>query len=266
MPPGSPGCLRCSPCPFAGGGSRAVVGLLILIILTALSGAQAQDVRLGVRAGPTFGFLNDSAVPFVSAGDEVTANTNIRLDLHAGAFAVLPVRNRFALQTEVLFVQKGGHFSRTTALRYASERYRLSYVQGQLLGRRGVSLPGTLSLHVVGGLTVSRATGGAVRRDVRSREFVFEERIPLLKTGLIRRWDVGLLIGVGLDYPVGKGQRVSLDLRYNPGLRSVFSTAEHSGGPHLVDLDDPPPLTRTPPTLRHDVLTAGLSYTLPLRW
>jgi hypothetical protein len=219
-----------------------------------------------MRAGPAFGFLNDSAVPFVSGGGDVAANVNVRLDLHVGAFAVVPVSDHFALQPEFLFVQKGGHFSRSTFNSYASERYRLSYVQGQLLGRRTIPLPGVLSLHVVGGGTVSRATGGVVWRDIHAREFTFEQRISLLTTGLIQRWDVGLLVGVGLSYPVGSVGRVSLNVRYNPGLRSVFSTTQRPLTAQAVGAKDPPPLSQTPPSLRHDVLTAGLSYTMPLGW
>ena len=265
MPSGTPGC----QCPLSPGslslwGRTAVVTLLL--ITASASGVQSQNIRVGVRAGPTFGFLNDSAVPFVSAGGEASANTNVRLDLHAGAFLVVPISDHIAVQPELLFVQKGGHFSRSTAQRYTSERYRLSYLQGQLLGRHDFSLSGPLSLHFVGGVTMSRAVGGRVRRTVRIQALALKERIPLLKTDLIRRWDAGLLIGTTISYSTKEGHRVALGVRYNPGLRSVFSSTERSSEAKIAGLEDPPPLTRTPPPLRHDVITASLSYTRPLGW
>jgi hypothetical protein len=119
--------------------------IAIAIILGVLSGghlAYGQELRVGVRTGPAFGFLNDSVVPFVSANEDTKANTNIRLDLHASVFAVVPFSGRFGVRPELTFVQKGAHFSRTGVQYYTSERYRLSYVQGQLLGhRRGLAEP-----------------------------------------------------------------------------------------------------------------------------
>jgi hypothetical protein len=238
--------------------------MIVLLLVIALSGARAQDVRIGVRAGPTFGFLNDSAVPFVSATGDASANTNVRLDVHAGAFAIFSLSDRFSIQPELLFVQKGGHLSRPTLERYASERYRLSYVQGHLLGRRAFSLPGPLSMHIVGGVTIARAVGGAVQRDIRALEFTYDERIPLLQTRLIRRWDVGLLLGTGLSYPVGPASHVTLSVRYGPGFRTVFSKANRPAAARPAALGDPPPLQRLPPDLRHDVITASLSYAFPL--
>lgn len=244
---------------------RRLIGSGLLLLVMAGTGVRAQEARIGIRAGPTFGFLNDSAVPFVSAAGDATANTNVRLDVHVGAYVILPVHDRVSVQPELLFVQKGGHFSRSQLQRYASERYRLSYVQGQMLGRYALWRSSPLSVHAVAGGTVAHATGGVVRRDVRARELDFTERIPLLEANLIRRWDVGMLVGMGVGYSVGDDGRVSLEVRYGPSFRSVFSTTRRSLTAQQIGLRDPPPLTRTPPDLRHDVITASLSYTVSIK-
>lgn len=215
---------------------------------------------MGLRAGPTFGFLSDGASPFT--GGQGTINANPRLDLHSGAFLVLPLTDNLSLQPELLYIQKGGHFSQPVSERYSVERYRLSYVQGLILGRRTLPIRGRLSAHAVAGLSVDLALGGTVRRDARSAEGTFEDHIDLMANNHLRRWDVGLVFGAGLGYRVGATSRLSIDLRYNPGLRSVFSGPENALGPSTnADIF---PLASSPSTLRHDVVTASLTYTAPV--
>lgn len=250
---------RSSGLAFVAATGRLVAAALFLVMVAG-SSAEAQSVRVGVRAGPTFGFLNDSSVPFT--GNTATINANPRLDFHAGAYAIVPLADHFALQPELLYVQKGGHFSRPRSESYAVERYRLSYVEGTLLGRHDVSIPGPLSLHAVVGPSVDVALGGALWRNLRSTETDFAERVALLDTGQMRRWDVGLVVGVGLGYPVGATSRLTLDVRYNPGVRSVFRTQERPAGTQPDRIKEVFPLTSS--LFRHDVVTASLSYTLPL--
>jgi len=256
--------------PTSAPGTHSV--LLVLLgaacltgVLLAPSSAPAQGLRLGVRGGPTFGFLNDNSVPFVSEPGVTAASTNVRVDGHVGLHAVVPLGSPVSLQPELLFVKKGGHLSRVGEAVYSAERYRLSYLQGHLLARRAVSVPGPLSFHAVAGPTISVATGGVARRDVRSQTGTFEQEIPLLGENLMRRWDAGLLVGAGLGYPVGDGSRVALELRYNPGIRTIFTETRRPPSDREVSLSDPPPLSATPPPLRHDVIMASLTLTVPLR-
>jgi hypothetical protein len=228
----------------------------------AASPADAQEIRGGIRLGPTFGFLNDNAVPFTSK--DLETNANLRIDLHGGAHAIVPVTNHFAVQPELLYVRKGGHFSRPRSRSYAAERYRLSYVQGALLGRRDVPIPGPLSLYVVAGPSVDVALEGVLRRTLRTAEVDFAERVSLLDAGQMRRWDAGVLIGAGLGYPVGAASRLALELRYNPGFRDIFSGANQPTAPPPGTPDGLFPLPSTYSALRHDVVTASLTYTMPL--
>lgn len=243
-------------------GCIIIVGILGSALIAAP--VHAQDMHVGVRAGPAFGFFNDSAVPFVSAGENTNANTNVRLDLHVSAFAIFPLPGRFGLRPELTFVQKGAHFSRAGFRFYTSERYRLSYLQGQLLGQYPISLSGPLSVRISGGVTLDRTLSGAVQRNTWNRGDFSTERIRLIRNDLVRRWDVGALVGIGLQYTLSSLRRVTLTVRYNPGFRSVFTNAD------LAHRDDgeiefnPPTLSQSPPELRHDLLTIGLSCTLPV--
>ncbi|MFB6248211.1 MAG: porin family protein [Salinibacter sp.] len=241
-----------------------LVAVGLALTLLAPLRAPAQGLQVGGRVGPSFGFLNDSPVPFVSEKGVTAARTNVRIDVHAGIHAVLPLDGSFAVQPELLFVRKGGHLSRVGQDLYASERYQLSYFQVHLLGRRDVALPGPLSLRFLAGPTVAVATGGVVRRTLRGRTVALDQRIPLLKHGLVKRWDAGLLLGTGLGYPIGDRATMALELRYNAGVRSVFTEAQRSTAERGTTRSDPPPLTDTPPPLRHDVIMASLTLTVPL--
>ena len=238
----------------------AVLAGACLLVGPPVPRAAAQDARLGFRTGPTFGFLSDGARLF--AGGQGPTNANPRLDVHAGAFVRLPFADLLSLQPELLYIQKGGHFSQPLTERYSVERYRLSYVQGLLLGRRALPIRGRLSAHAVAGLSIDLALDGTVQRNARSAEGTFEDRIDLMDSGHLRRWDVGLVVGAGLGYRIGAAGRLGMNLRYNPGLRSVFSNPENALPPSTNA--EGFPLSASPSALRHDVVTASFSYTVPL--
>lgn len=238
-----------------------LIGVCLLVLGTTVPEAAAQSPRVGLRTGPTFGFMSNGASLFT--GGQATVNANPRLDLHAGAYLVLPLTEAVSLQPELLYTRKGGHFSQPLPERYSVERYRLSYVQGLLLGRRSLPIPGRLSAHAVAGLSVDLTLSGAVRRNARTTEGTLEDHVDLLANNHLRCWDLGLVVGAGLGYSLGTSGRLSIDLRYNPGLHSVFS----GGGNELNPSTDADifPLASSPSTLRHDVVTASFTYTVPLR-
>ena len=240
--------------------------ILVCAVVLMMLGLPAvgQTVRVGVRAGPAFGFLSDSAIPFIRTEQDAFTNTNVRVGVQGGAYAVIPLTNRVGLQMEASYVRKGGHISHFSETSYRAEQYQLSYLQGQVLGRRDVSLPGPLRLHVVAGLTAEWLLRGVMRRHIHTREVVLQETVDLRAQELVRRWDIGGLIGIGMAYPIGEGRRLALELRYNLGFRTVFTQTERASGQKLGTFADPSPLSRVPPPLRHDVITASLSYTMPL--
>ena len=235
-------------------------GACLLVVAVVGPSAGAQDLRLGLRTGPTFGFLSDGAGPFT--GRQETTNANPRLDLHAGASLFLPFTDALALQPELLYIRKGGHFSQPLSQRYSVERYRLSYLQGLLLGRRALPIRGRLSAHAVAGLSVDVALDGTVQRNTRTADGEFGDHIDLMDADRLQQWGVGLVVGAGLGYTIGPAGRLSLELRYNPGLRSVFSGDGDIGGP--AGHSDVFPLSAPLPALRHDVVNATLAYTIPL--
>lgn len=232
-----------------------IVAAGVLIMTSAAHPARAQDLQIGARAGPTFGFLSDSAVPFRSSALDAATNVNLRLDFHVGGYVIVPVTDRWSIQPELLVLQRGGHLSRPTLESYAAERYRLSYAQGAVLARRAISLPGPLSMHAVGGVALDLAVAAILRRDLQTTELDARSRVDLLASDRLRRWDASGIVGVGFGYPTGPSSRAALELRYNYGFRSVFKSRPAA--------EDPFPLTGAS-SFHHDTITASLSYTLPL--
>jgi len=232
-----------------------VAGILLTVVTAPLVHAQAGgELRVGARAGPTFGFLSDSSVPFQGSGPDAATNVNPRLDFHVGGYVIVPLTDRLSVQPELLFLQRGGHVSRPTAESFEVERYRLSYLEGAVLARRDIAVSGPLSVHLVGGIAGDLALAGRLRRNRETASIDVQNEVDLLQTNQLRRWDVSGIVGVGVGYPIGASSRAALEIRYNRGFRSVFESPPET--------DRPFPLTR-PSSLRHDVITASLSYTLP---
>lgn len=245
-----------------------VVGAILVLCVP--PEVTAQDVRVGLRAGPTFGFLNEGTLPFISGGGTPRGTPHARVDLHGGIFGLVSISDHVGLQSEVLFLRKGGHFSSLETVEragpvYSSEGYQLSYLQTQLLARTDLSSFGPLSVHAVAGVSLDVALSGFLHRDVRTQRAAVDQRISLVDQYLVQRWGMGAVVGVSFGYPLRMTRRIALDVRYNPGFRSVFtgSRAPISGVANI--LDRPLPLMGSPPTVRHDVLTFGVSYTFSLR-
>ena len=238
-----------------------LLALTCVFLAMSLRSVQAQSLRIGVQAGPTFGFLSNSATPF-SAGTPRT-NANPRLNLQAGMHLIVPLSKHLALQPELRVLRKGGHFSQPLSERYTVERYRFSYLQGALLLRRSLSLSGPLSLHLAAGLSIDRTLNGETQRNLHSAERDFAAHVTLQESGRLRAWDVGGVLEGGLEYSAGPAGRIGLTLRYNPGFRSVFVRPDR-GARNEQATDTPFPLPQTVTALRHDVTTAGLSYTISL--
>jgi hypothetical protein len=246
-----------------------VRGLLLLalaclfVAVGGRSSAEAQPVRIGVRAGPSFGFLSDGTPPFTGGTPRINANP--RLTFQAGGYLLVPLPDPLVLQSELRYLQKGGHFSQPLSERYSVERYQFSYLQGALLLRRPFPIAGPLALHVAAGLSVDRALGGVRRRNLHSAGLNAATRVSFSETDRLRRWDIGGLLEAGLGYSVDPGSQIALTLRYNPGFRSVFARSGPAASRESAP-QPPFPLPSSVPTLRHDVITASLTYTLPLAY
>jgi hypothetical protein len=161
--------------------------LFTLALLAGLTeAAQAQNVSLGIKAGPSYsGFVGKQ-----------TPNYESIFGFHAGVFANIGLTDMFAFQPEVIYSQKGAKVSNidvTTRLNYVDIPLSFHVNADGLFFEAGPQL---------GILVAAQDKAGSVSVD----------RKPLYNT-----LDFGYLAGLGYQRKSGPG----IGLRYNGGFTNV---------------------------------------------
>lgn len=170
--------------------------LSILVAIVALTsvGALAQQVGIGIKAGPNFARLD--------ANSSLASNYSNRTGWHAGAF-VLFRGERIGFQPEVIFSQQGSKFDYSGTPDLESN---FSYV----------NIPLIVKLYTIAGinLQVGPQIGFLTKAEWESPTGTEDIKNDLKST------DISLGLGVGWDLPFG----LSLDARYNLGLNDNASS------------------------------------------
>jgi len=172
--------------------------VMATLALAASSVAQAQNVRFGLKGGPSYTTV---------VGQHV-AGAASKWGFHGGVLVNIKLNDRFSLQPEVLYSQKG------TKGADDSNRINLNYVDLPVLLRVATGLGG-LFIEVgpqLGYLAGSNASVGS--------------RTPLARVttdfaGSYPPFDLGYATGFGYQLPNGLG----LGLRYNGGFTHVLKGA-----------------------------------------
>src|SRR5689334_10363265 len=89
---------------------KKTVGVWILLLVAMTSGAMAQQVRFGIRAGLNVADWQGDATQSVTNLLDLTngyADKEARTGFHAGVYATIPLSSRFTLEPGVLYSQKG---------------------------------------------------------------------------------------------------------------------------------------------------------------
>ena len=183
-------------------------GALLLLGLLLGRPAAAQDQ--GPKFGATFGL--NLATLRVS-----TADVGVRQLFSGGLVAQMDVGGPFAVQSQLLFSQKGAVLiDGENAIRYGA-----SYVDLPLQLRvQGPSL-GSVTLHgLVGGFGGLKAFES--QRAGRSGLSLSLDT----GTSFFRRTNAGLMGGLGGEIPIGTDRRLRLVVQYAQGLTNVARTVE----------------------------------------
>jgi hypothetical protein len=196
--------------------SRTTAFAIALFALAAASADAASDRALG--KGLKLG-LNSASMKGADADPGLTSRTGFA----AGAFVTLGLTDRFAVQPEIIYTQKGAEYDSGPR----PYEYQLSYVEVPLLCKltlagRGAAFRPNLYVGPFVGFKVSAKTETYL--DSEQEESV-GENFPCA-----RRIDAGYAVGVGADLILGPG-RALLDLRYGRSLVSAVTTGaekEHS--------------------------------------
>ena len=86
----------------------SILMTVLLICTLGISTAQSQDMRFGAKAGLS---LYNTTTSFSGGGFSVDDTSDRRLGFAVGAYAIIPINERFSFQPELMFVQKGGKFT-----------------------------------------------------------------------------------------------------------------------------------------------------------
>ena len=173
---------------------------VVVALLVFGSTANAQEAAVGFKGGVNFANLSFDA-------DEADVSFDQRIGFVGGLFVVWPASGPIALQTEVLYAQKGATIEEGSA----SGTIELDFIEIPIL-LRASSTPssGGVSFHVFGGPSL----GFRVRAHAESTFDGQTEEEDL--DDEVESFDFGLVAGAGLE--VG---RFVVDGRYTWGLSNL---------------------------------------------
>lgn len=186
---------------------RSTLPLLFVFLITGIpKGVEAQDLEFGVRGGLT------QATASLEAEEGFDENVGYRTGFQIGIIGSVGIAKNFAVQTEVLYSQKG--FGENDA----NTRLSLDYVEIPVLAV--IKLPARISPHLYLGVVLGLETGCKVSTaevsDVDCEATIAEN----LGTPRTKGADSGVLFGGGVTLAAGPGSLL-IDALYNYGLTNI---------------------------------------------
>ncbi len=198
--------------------------LFILTIACSLVLTTAAQAQIGIKGGVTLSNLAQKA--FEDEGSDFEENSTV--GFQAGIFAELPIGEVFAIQPELLFIQKGGKSEFNIGNSSYERNFHYNYIEVPVLAKvKAGSTDGSgIGLFFYGGPFVSYAINGKIDNDITilGDKTSNETDIEFNDDDDQRRLDWGAAFGLGLNL----GSLV-LDLRYDLGINNVL-TDEFDGG------------------------------------
>jgi hypothetical protein len=191
--------------------------LLVLMLFARPYAAQAQSrAQLGVRTGGALVTL---------LTDDETRGISRRPALRAGIFLRYPVGDRWALQPELVYAQKGGARRNPGPLGAPAGAFRLHYLELPLLARVEVDGEGPLRIALL--------AGPAFGLNVGARFAPYADAWGQGSDGSSRTRDVNVtqtewsgVIGSEFAYQLSGGGTVVLHLRYHVGVTDIIPDPE----------------------------------------
>ena len=177
---------------------RSAFIAMCVVLAGANGSAFAQGPGFGILVGVNFANLK------VDAGGP-SFNFDSRTGLVGGAFVVLPVASRLAIEPGVFYSTQGAKVS-GEAFGGGSGTIKLNYLQVPVLVRAGVPLAPAVSLRLFGGPSFGFRQSAKVRAEG-MEEDIKED---------VESFDAGVVFGAGLDVA-----HFLVDARYTLGLKNA---------------------------------------------
>ena len=180
---------------------RILLSLIVVALFGGGSVAMAQGVSGGVKGGVSFATLSDDSSQDV--------DLDSRTGIVAGGFVTWPVGERFGVQLEGLYTQKGAAFNQSGV----TGTTKLDYFEVPLLFVASTAPPrsGGTSLQFFGGpsiaFKVSAKGSGSFQGETVDVDIPDED---------IEGVDLGVVVGAGVTFG-----RLSVEGRYTVGLSNI---------------------------------------------
>lgn len=200
-----------------------VLGLLAFVGLSPLqTQAQEVDITPGIKGGVNFADLggDDAELIFDGGGSgDFEIPIEARTGIVAGGFALIDFDGPFALQPEVLYVQKGAKVEIEFLEETASSTLKLDYIEVPVLAKFQIPLEGSIAPNIFAGPAVAFN----ITAEQEGEGPDGSETTDLSE--VISTTDFGLQVGAGVDFDAGPGT-IMLDAWYELGLSSIPSEGD----------------------------------------
>lgn len=187
---------------------RSFITLMVVIVVLGIPSTFAQTypeelISWGIKAGiNTSDFNGDDAV-----------NSEVREDFSGGIFLNYRFNERWSLQPEFIFNQKGADLEPGLTGEKDMAAYKFGYLNIPVLAKLYIPVGSMLSPNLYAGPEVGLKVYGESNNSDISEE--------------LKDTEFGLAFGAGLDVNIGSNpenliRTVGLDIRYSLGLTNVF--------------------------------------------
>lgn len=188
------------------------------IVLLTSTAAYAQEQQTTAESGLSAKFGIKGGLNLTNLYVDNVSSEHMKAGFNAGVFAKLPITKGFSIQPELLYSVKGAKDTYGNFIQGNGEyRFNLGYMELPVLAV--VNLAPNFNLHL-GGYAAYLVSANV--KDVNSNGDI--QGATDLNTDNFKRWDFGLVGGLGFDI-----QNFTIGARYNYGLSQIGKSGNLSG-------------------------------------
>lgn len=198
---------------------RIVLASVIAILSLIITQTSFAQVQIGVRGGANVGFASkpDYLGSLTPAFHPSTGPTG-------AIFLDIPLSNRVSFRPEVAYVQKGVSVKQSLDINLggfnlplgATIAYQSQHIEIPLLAKFNLS-DGPVQPYIIAGPAVSYAVDGRIRSRATALITTQPIDVDINYGGMLSRWDVGAVGGLGLAMDAGTG-KFFIEGRYTQGF------------------------------------------------
>ncbi|HEY4065035.1 MAG TPA: porin family protein [Puia sp.] len=197
---------------------RKLSVLFMGIVLLASTAAYAQEQQTSTESGLKAKFGIKGGLNLTSLYVDNVSSEHMKAGFDAGVYAKLPVTKGFSIQPELLYTVKGAKDTYSNFIQGDGEyRFNLGYMELPVLAV--INLAPNFNLHL-GGYAAYLVSANV--KDVNNDGSI--DGATDLNTDNFKRWDFGLIGGLGFDI-----QNFTIGARYNYGLSQIGKSGNLSG-------------------------------------